>query len=212
MSVKKSVLEKFDSKKLETYLLPDNRYVSDAVKFAYQILKSRGRVFSEEEENLIQILISNKETEENKSIENITYWDKNATDDSSSIELYSQYVIYIFSILFSVAFGAVLLAINLKKLNLKRTMYLTLILGFGYTILQIFVAEHVVNFLSTSIKMRNTSSTTFLLSAIGAMGLHYIWKQNISQELKYRKKSFIIPLIIALIILIPIIYITISSM
>lgn len=49
-NVNKSVLEKKSDKELEEYLRPETRYVPEAIEYAYTILKSRGREFSEEEE------------------------------------------------------------------------------------------------------------------------------------------------------------------
>lgn len=48
-SVNKSVLEKKSNRELEEYLKPETRYVPEAIEYAYTILKSRGREFSDEE-------------------------------------------------------------------------------------------------------------------------------------------------------------------
>ncbi len=49
-NVNKSVLEKKTDKELEEYLKPETRYVPEAIEYAYNILKDRGREFSDEEE------------------------------------------------------------------------------------------------------------------------------------------------------------------
>jgi len=64
MSVKKSVLEQKTDKQLEEYIKPESRFVSQAIKFAYEILKARGRDFSEEETEIITSLINKKEEKE----------------------------------------------------------------------------------------------------------------------------------------------------
>jgi len=61
MSVKKSVLEQKTSIQLEEYIKPESRFVPQAVKFAFEILKSRGRDFSEDETEIINSLINKKE-------------------------------------------------------------------------------------------------------------------------------------------------------
>lgn len=64
MSVKKSVLEQKSDKQLEEYIKPESRFVPQAIKFAYEILKARGRDFSEEETGIITSLITKKEEKE----------------------------------------------------------------------------------------------------------------------------------------------------
>lgn len=51
MSVKNSVLEKFDNNKLLNYLKADSKYVGEAIQYAFEILQKRGVEFSEEEIN-----------------------------------------------------------------------------------------------------------------------------------------------------------------
>lgn len=61
MSVKKSVLEQKSDLQLEEYIKPESRFVPQASKFAFEILQSRGRDFSEEEMEQINLLIEKKE-------------------------------------------------------------------------------------------------------------------------------------------------------
>ncbi|MFC4476098.1 hypothetical protein [Flavobacterium chungangensis] len=64
MVVKKNVLEQKTNEQLEEYIKPETRYVPQATKFAFEILKTRGRVFSEQEVDTINLLIN--KTEEKK--------------------------------------------------------------------------------------------------------------------------------------------------
>lgn len=208
MSVKKSVIEQFDSKQLEKYLDPKTTYVSEAIGYAFDILKKRGRVFSPDEIQAIDELIANKEKLENERKQAIYHIDKNATNDADAISLYSRNLLWIFGVLFSVAFASVLLAINFHKLNLKKAMVLTLLFGFIFTGLQVVFAEEII---ALTNRTGMSSSKSFLLSALGVIGLHYLWTRFIPVDLKYRTRSFIIPLIIALAIFIPVIYILVTS-
>jgi hypothetical protein len=61
MSVKKSVLKQKSNLQLEEYIKPESRFIPEASKFAFEILKSRGRNFSEEEMEQINSLIEKKE-------------------------------------------------------------------------------------------------------------------------------------------------------
>lgn len=60
MNVKKSVLESKSDKELEEYIREENRFVPEANILAFEILKSRGREFSEIETQRISSMISEK--------------------------------------------------------------------------------------------------------------------------------------------------------
>lgn len=60
MSVKRKILEAKTDKELEIYLQEDTRFVPQAIQFAYEILKSRGRIFTPEEIEQITFLIEEK--------------------------------------------------------------------------------------------------------------------------------------------------------
>lgn len=72
MRVDKSVLEKLSDYDLEQYIKAGNKYVRDANIYAYEILKSRGRTFSSEENERILALITIKEEKERKEREEET--------------------------------------------------------------------------------------------------------------------------------------------
>ncbi|WP_343694906.1 hypothetical protein [Flavobacterium sp.] len=61
MAVKKSVLEKMSDFELEKYIKPETTFVPEATKIAFEILKKRGRQFSDEEIDSINLLINKKE-------------------------------------------------------------------------------------------------------------------------------------------------------
>lgn len=208
MSVKKSVLEQFDTRKLEKYLVPENTYTVEAVRYAVEILQKRGRVFTEEELSSINGLILKKESSENEERSLFHQWDKNATTEHNAIELYSNKLLYVFGILFSVVFASVLLAINFHKLKLKTAMIFTLLFGLSYTVLLIIFSDQISNFLNFT---GYNFSNSFIFSAIGVLGLQAIWTRYIPFDLKYRKKSFVTPLIIALLIFSPLIYFMVTT-
>ncbi len=114
--------------------------------------------------------------------------------DENSPTLYSVRVIYTFSILFSVVFGSILFALNLKTINKKEGIIPVIIFSILYTALSIYVLSLV--------DLRSPGA--FLFGAIGALIINNIfWNKYIGKNLLYHKKSFIKPLIIALIIFIP---------
>ncbi len=116
--------------------------------------------------------------------------------DENAPTLYSEKVIYVFSILFSVLFGGILLAINLKEVDNRKGIAPTIIFSLTYSILSVYILNRI-----------NASTTTTLIFAlIGATLLNEIfWKKYIGKDIAYHRKSYIKPLIIALIIFVPII-------
>ncbi|OPB86019.1 hypothetical protein [Elizabethkingia ursingii] len=68
MSVNRSVLEKKTDKELEQYIKPDSRFVPEAVEHAFEILKSRGKEFTEEENQRIDLLRAEKNKKEEINI------------------------------------------------------------------------------------------------------------------------------------------------
>jgi len=63
MRVNKNLLLQKSNEELEKYLLPNGGYVPDAIEYAFEILKERGRDFSEEETAKINELIYSKKPE-----------------------------------------------------------------------------------------------------------------------------------------------------
>jgi hypothetical protein len=61
MNVKRSVIEQKSNEELEKYILPDSRFVPEAIQYAYEILELRGRVFSAEEIEIINALTKEEE-------------------------------------------------------------------------------------------------------------------------------------------------------
>lgn len=64
MDTKKNVLEKMSDQELEQYIKPNSKFVPQAIQYAYEILQSRGRTFTNEEQNYINSLISTVEYNE----------------------------------------------------------------------------------------------------------------------------------------------------
>ena len=62
MNVDKKLLEKKSNQELEKYIEVGNKFVPETKLFAYEILKSRGREFSDEEtDRIIPLMNENKE-------------------------------------------------------------------------------------------------------------------------------------------------------
>ncbi|MCT2561479.1 hypothetical protein [Chryseobacterium herbae] len=57
MSTNKNILEKMSTQELEQYVKPESPFVPEAIKHAYEILQSRGKIFSPEEETRINSMV-----------------------------------------------------------------------------------------------------------------------------------------------------------
>jgi len=122
--------------------------------------------------------------------------------DENSPTLYSDKVIYVFSILFSVLFGGILFSINLKQIDNKKGIVPTILFSLLYTIFSIYI----LNLINAS------SGIGLIFGGIGGLILNKIfWNKYIGKEVVYHKKSFVKPLIIALIIFTPLIILIIWS-
>ncbi len=116
----------------------------------------------------------------------------NIVTDTNAPQLYSRQVIYIFSILFSLLFGGILLVINLNIVKNKKGLFLALLFSILYAVLMIVGLNYIDN---------KTSFLTYGLNAVGAIILDtYFWKKYIGVDFKYRTKPIWIPLIIGIVI------------
>ena len=183
---------------LKYYLDHVDKHTSDGVRTALAILKSRNTELPEDIDEQIAEKIRLKES---ASYDTVNKWGKNVVKDLDAPEYYSQGAIYVFSILFSVLFGAVMLAINLK--NAGKKWGWPILFGLIYTVGTVFLGD-----------LLPTSSTgfTLVINGIGVTIMYQLfWNKNIGKDIKYRAKPIWIPLIIALVITIPLIYLAIQS-
>lgn len=189
-------IEKFQDKtdaELQNIISDKKKYVEKARLASIQILKERNGN-SQELENAEKELIEEKEIAIQKHNLDEQKKKDHLTDDPNAPELYSKRVITVFSAIFSTIFGAVLLMYNMKQTNNEKGRIQVLVFGILYTILIIIVA----NALKTGFNI------TIILNLIGASILNeYFWNKFIGKEFFYRKRSWIKPAIISIIITIP---------
>ncbi|PTX44819.1 hypothetical protein C8P64_0801 [Christiangramia gaetbulicola] len=109
-------------------------------------------------------------------------------------EFYSKRLILVFSGLFSILFGTVLLLSNLKKAGEKKGIYQVLI----------FVFIYVVGIIYTIQSVKAASNWSIPLNILGALILNeYFWNRYLGKDVEYEKKSWIKPAIISMCISIP---------
>jgi len=193
-------IEKFQNKtdsELEYILENKKSYNEQAVFASIEILKKRNGESSElkavekdiESEKEKKEITQQKAVEENKKKDNIT-------DDSNAPELHSKKVIMVFSGLFSTIFGAVLLMYNMKQTENKTGRIQVLIFGILYTIATLVV-----------VNLMNISGNIALIFNIAGGGIltEYFWNKFIGKNFEHRKRSWIKPAIISVLITIPLI-------
>lgn len=188
---------------LQEYIDNRQKFAPLAIYAAIDELKKRGRTFSDEEfTQIVNDIEKQQEISRQRVAESDggNKWDKNVVDDINAPQFYSEKAIWLFSVLFSVFFGSILLAINVNKTEKKNSSWTVAGFGLLYTVLQMWGLSY----------MPNNTALTFAVSACGAYILNsWGWKSFIGKETKYRKKPIWIPLIIALIIFIPLLYLII---
>lgn len=135
------------------------------------------------------------------SYDSLKGWKKNIVKDIDAPEYYSQTAIYVFSILFSVLFGAVMMAINLK--NAGKRWGWPILFGLIFTLCFIYLSEFIPN---------RSSGITLIANALGVIIMYQLfWNKNIGKDTKYRAKPIWIPLIIAIVLVIPLVYFSIEN-
>lgn len=197
--VKKSVLEKLPNKELEKFILPDSRKVPEAIKLAYEILLERGREFSDEEKERVEAFIDGKVQEESeKELKQIRVFDKKLTDNENAIPLYTNFAIFMISLLFGVMFGYILAMINYIILKKYGLAFVLCIIGILLLFLSIFVIQ---NFLPEAQFYDTFESWLFatVLAGVGLLIIHLFNQNFISKQMSYRSRSITIPLIFIII-------------
>ncbi|RKE90287.1 hypothetical protein [Ichthyenterobacterium magnum] len=193
-------IEKFQHKtvsELEYILENKKSYNEQAIAASIQILKKRNGKTPELKsvENEIKIEKEKKEVARKKIIEEVKK-KNNITDDPNAPELHSKKVIFLFSAIFSTIFGAVLLMYNMKQTGNSKGRIQVLIFGILYTVVSIVIIESL-----------NVKTNLALLFNFGGAGIliEYFWNKFIGKEFQYRKRSWVKPAIISVLITIPLI-------
>ncbi|MDQ3108567.1 MAG: hypothetical protein M3R17_01615 [Bacteroidota bacterium] len=172
---------------LNEYIVNRYKYIPEIVEAAIAELQKRGRVFSEEELLTIRKDIEVKEEEiksKDKEVWNVTP----PVADQDAPEYYSMQVIRIFSVLFSVLFGSILMAMNLSRSPAKKGVIEVIIFGVLFTFSMVL--------LGSKIQMNGLG---IILNFAGAYLMEYFfWNKYIGADAAYRKRSFWIPLAIGI--------------
>jgi len=180
----------------------DNRekYLPETVEAAVEELQSRGVVFIEEELRVIQEDMQARRDLALSDAGNSAVFsrdDKNRhVEDPDAPAFYSKRVILVFSILFSVLFGSVMLAINVSKMQNLPKAVLVVLFGLGFTVMTVAIGA----------TYHLSSPFSILFGYLGAYVMEYLfWRPYIGTATLYRVKPFWPPLITGVALVIPLI-------
>lgn len=177
------------------------KYTVQAIQAAINELRKRGKQFTQEDLQEINQTIKEKATLKQKEEDTLktNSWKKNIVTDPNAPQYYSQRAIWGFSIVFTVVFGAALLASNLKD---KKAKWIVWTFGVVYTGIAIAIMNQLP---------RNTG-LTIGINAGGAILLTQIfWNRFIGKDTTFRVKPIWKPLIISILIAIPFVLAAIYS-
>lgn len=186
----------------------DNRekYLPETVEAAVDELQHRGIVFSDEELKVIgEDMQARREiAESGTGIFGVfnTGWNNNMVDDPDAPAMFSKRAIFAFSVLFSVFFGSILLAVNVNKTRHRAKLILVLLYGLAFTLgqgllLRAYALDPIISLIS---------------SIIGAYIMdNLFWNNYIGNSTLYKARPIWIPLVIGLAIVIPYLIVLINS-
>jgi len=197
-------VKKLSTEKLIKILTNYSDYQNEYVHSAEKELTTRGIQLTPDE----RLEIENKKRKDKEDIEDdvnfrkflMGGWHKYVVNDESAPELFSLTQILICSALFTGMTGGILLTYNLLKLKNRKpiiiVLALSLILSVGYVSALYFFFD------LNSIDSRDTNRLILGGNVFVSFGLFStLWWNYIGKDVRYRSKSFIIPAIVGIILL-----------
>ncbi|HVW98746.1 MAG TPA: Nif11-like leader peptide family natural product precursor [Mucilaginibacter sp.] len=181
------------------------KYLPETVEASVAELSERGVTFSDEELRIIDedMLARREIAAGNNHNPGIFRNDANLyIDDPDAPIYYSKRAILIFSILFSVLFGSVMLAMNVSRSREAGKAFLVVLYGLGFTVL--------TGLLTSSIKMN--LGITIITAYVGALIMEMLfWNRYVGKTTLYRPKPIWGPLITGILLASIIVYLIIIS-
>ncbi len=181
------------------------KYLPETVEAAVAELQTRGVEFSEEELNVIaQDMEARRELAASNTDNFVLYSNGKNTqiDDPEAPSYYSKRAILVFSVLFSVFFGSVMLAVNVAKTQNKSMAIWVAVCGLGYSVATVLIGQ----------SLNLNSGFAMVFGWTGAYIMDFLfWNRYIGKSTLYRAKPIWIPLIIGLAISIPLIMLVMYS-
>ncbi|MFD0998171.1 hypothetical protein ACFQ21_02595 [Ohtaekwangia kribbensis] len=174
---------------LTDYINNFNKYTPEAILAAVNELRKRGKKFSDQElEDIDRKMHARAKAEYEEQNYLVADALTNIVEDPNAPLLYSKAAILAFSSVFTVLFGAFLLADNVNGKKKKL-----IIIGFG-------IAYFIISIIIINVPSVSKYWLT-LLNGSGGLGLiTTFWDKYIGKDVKYRAKPIGFPLTISIII------------
>lgn len=190
------VMISLNEKELLNYVLLQDKYVPEAIEAAIEELKNRGKTFTPGEWTEIQEkLRERKKAQEQDGIPLIPETPKSPPPETPLVNelpyFFSEYSLYLFSIISGPFFASILLAMNCWKVGKKSGAVATILFGVLFMIFSTFAIYYWnLNLL-----------ISLLFYGLGALILHQVfWVRYLGRNTPYRPRPLWGPLMIAILI------------
>lgn len=191
------LMVKKTDKELEEYLINIMAYSREIVEAAINELKNRGRIFSDVELSTLETKVQEREnTIGQKTITANDAWGKEIVGDENAVSLYSRRKIDIFTFIFGIIIGTILMIVNLYKTNKKKGIIPLII----FCIVYLIIVGNILIYIDT-VNHSLLNLSRFGLNALGAIIIRTLfWNVFIGKGFKYRERSVWLPIILGIII------------
>lgn len=184
------------NEELEERIENRQKYLPETIEASVTELQKRGREFTDEELLVINQDIQAQQENATTQDAGLNLWSntyKNGiVEDPDAPYFYSKRAIYIFTILFSVVFGSVMLAINCWRIKNKTGALLSILFGIVFLTAQIFITQYA--------NANSHSGPAYLFGFIAAIIINVgLWPKFIGNATFYRARPIWVPLIIAVV-------------
>jgi|SRR5665213_1634004 len=178
---------------LHSYIDNREKYLPEAVEAAVAELQKRGVEFSDEELKVIaeDMQARREMAETGTGIFGVfnSSWNNNQVEDPDAPSMFSKRAIFAFSVLCSVLFGSILLAINISKTPNRDKAFWVVLYGVGFIFLQAILSGGY------------NPIFTILTNIAGAYIMdNFFWNRYIGNATLYRARPIWIPLLIGLVL------------
>ncbi len=191
----------------ELHQYVDNRekYLPESVEAAVAELQNRGIHFSDEELNVIaEDMKARRMTSGAQSNSSSFFFDPEKVkqvEDEGAPAFFTKRAITAFSILFSVLFGSIMLAINVGKTENRSGIVWVILYGLGFTVGLMMLAQY----------SHLNSGLGLVLNVLGTYPMNiFFWNKYIGNDRLYRVRPIWTALIIGLAISAVLIYIIVK--
>jgi hypothetical protein len=182
---------------LQNYIEYRTNFEPEEVLAAVKEYQRRGRVFTNEELASIKKDLKKLTPEQieakKKVFTGMAGWKQNIIRDPQvdAPILYPRFAVYLFSVLFTVLFGSIMLAMNIKRTEQKRGAGLVITSGGFVTLIELLIACYFPTASVLSIIIN------FGYSLYTGFGL---WNEHIGNDTRYKARSLGGPLLMGLLV------------